>query len=220
MNRSNWGDHALNTVTAVVTVVALLAAARFGWGELYPKTGKPRQEQVDNWQRFVVGETRLGPSAARATIVVFSDFQCPFCAAFAKTWYAVSARYPSQLQLVFRHLPITELHPKAATAAHAAICSGRQSRFGEMHDALFANQDSIASWPIRRFRDLAGVPDSIAFHACLDDEAIAAVIAADQMAAKELDITGTPSMLINETLIRGNPDAAVVDSLVRRALGN
>ena len=71
-----------------------------------------------------------GPTAAR-TLIVYADFECPFCAALHQRLRAIEAR------VVFRHFPVRSSHPRAWPAACAAEAAGRQGRFWEMHDALF-----------------------------------------------------------------------------------
>jgi protein-disulfide isomerase len=71
-----------------------------------------------------------GPAAAR-TLIVYADFECPFCAALHQRLRAIEAR------IVFRHFPVRSSHPRAWPAACAAEAAGRQGRFWEMHDALF-----------------------------------------------------------------------------------
>jgi protein-disulfide isomerase len=83
----------------------------------------------------------MGDPAAQTVLVVFSDFACPYCRAFAReslpklqqTWLA-----DGKVQLVFRHLPLSRLHPTATRAATAAECAARHDRFWQMHDRLFA----------------------------------------------------------------------------------
>jgi protein-disulfide isomerase len=73
-----------------------------------------------------------GPAPAR-TLIVYADFECPFCAALHERLQAIEAR------IVFRHFPVRSSHPRAWPAACAAEAAGRQGRFWEMHDALFAD---------------------------------------------------------------------------------
>jgi protein-disulfide isomerase len=73
-----------------------------------------------------------GPSGAR-TLIVYADFECPFCAALHERLRELEAR------VVFRHFPVHSSHPRAWPAACAAEAAARQGQFWEMHDALFAD---------------------------------------------------------------------------------
>ena len=73
-----------------------------------------------------------GPGGGR-TLIVYADFECPFCAALHERLLAMPVR------IVFRHFPVRSSHPRAWPAACAAEAAARQGRFWEMHDALFAD---------------------------------------------------------------------------------
>jgi protein-disulfide isomerase len=74
-----------------------------------------------------------GPRGGR-TLIVYADFECPFCAALDIQLRALRAD-----RVVFRHFPVRSSHPRAWPAACAAEAAGLQGRFWEMHDALFAD---------------------------------------------------------------------------------
>lgn len=83
-----------------------------------------------------------GSPNARVVIAEFSDFQCPFCRRWNETTLGeVRKRLGDDLALAFLHFPITQIHPNAGNASLLAICAGKQGRFWEMHDLLFARQD-------------------------------------------------------------------------------
>jgi protein-disulfide isomerase len=73
-----------------------------------------------------------GPGGGR-TLIVYADFECPFCAALHGRLLTLEAR------IVFRHFPVRSSHPRAWPAACAAEAAARQGRFWEMHDSLFAD---------------------------------------------------------------------------------
>jgi protein-disulfide isomerase len=77
-----------------------------------------------------------GNPDASITILIFSDFQCPFCSRYANTLQQVLNQYPEDVKLVFKHFPLG-FHQYAQQAAQAAECAGTQGKFWEMHDALF-----------------------------------------------------------------------------------
>jgi protein-disulfide isomerase len=77
-----------------------------------------------------------GPEDAVA-VIVYGDFECPYCAALARNLDLV------RLRVAFRHFPVRSSHPRARAAACAAEAAGRQGRFWEMHDLLFADQGRL-----------------------------------------------------------------------------
>lgn len=78
-----------------------------------------------------------GSSKAKVTLVVFSDFQCPYCQRHETTLQQVLVAYGDKVRLVFYEFPLTSLHENAQKAAEAAECAADQDKFWEMHDKLF-----------------------------------------------------------------------------------
>jgi protein-disulfide isomerase len=85
----------------------------------------------------------LGRPDAPATLLEYGDFECPFCAMARPVLEEVVADNPDTIRLVFRHFPITSIHPHALQAAEAAEAAGAQGKFWEMHDRLFTHQSEF-----------------------------------------------------------------------------
>ena len=137
-----------------------------------------------------------GARAATIAIVEYADFQCPHCASFFReTLPAIDARYlkTGRVLLVFKHKPISTLHPDAVMAATSAECAGEQGQFWLMHDALFRNQQNL-SRPSLLQRATRLALDAQSFEACLDQESRR--VRDDIAEATALKITGTPTFLI------------------------
>ena len=91
-----------------------------------------------------------GPADARITIVEFSDFQCPYCAAAATKINDLMKQYPNDVKLVFKQFPL-DIHGQARLAAQASLAAHAQGKFWELHDRMFANfrrlnRESILLW--------------------------------------------------------------------------
>jgi protein-disulfide isomerase len=82
-----------------------------------------------------------GPTDADLLLVEYGDYQCPFCAEAHLVVKELQSDLRSSLLFVFRHFPLTEVHPFALPAAAAAEAAGFQTHFWTMHDRLFENQD-------------------------------------------------------------------------------
>ena len=98
-----------------------------------------------------------GPEDAPFTIIEYSDFQCPYCSQLAPIMERLNEEFPTQLRFVYRHFPLIgtpeqPFHDKAALATQAAEAAGRQGRFWEMHDLLFARQGEWSSLSIADFQ--------------------------------------------------------------------
>ncbi len=82
----------------------------------------------------------IGSKDAKVTIVEFSDFECPFCSRAFGTVKQIIDAYPNDVKIVYKHLPLSNIHPNAQKAAEASICAGDQGKFWEMHDKMFEAQ--------------------------------------------------------------------------------
>src|SRR5438876_684983 len=145
------------------------------------------------------GAAQLDPLVARSrgrlnapvTVYEMSDFQCPYCRAFALTTLPLLERdyvASGKVRFVFINLPLPSLHANATAAAEAAMCAARQSRFWPMHDLLFRHQDGWAKLADPRpmllaLGDSAGA-DHARLAACLRAHATAAEVQADAERAR------------------------------------
>ncbi len=145
----------------------------------------------------------LGNPNAPNTVIVFSDFQCPFCKNAAawlrgdpRAWESLNAR------LVFRHLPLSG-HSWALPAAAAAACAQRtsQSAFWLIHDQLFQQQRQITQANLRemveKFRVSLPAANQPRFKACVDGQQGLGLVYRDMQIAEDLGVRGTPTIVIN-----------------------
>jgi len=155
-----------------------------------------------------------GPAAAPVTMVEFSDFQCPFCARVNPTLKKLEEAYPGKLRIVFRDLPLLNIHKNAGHAAEAAQCAHDQGKFWDMHDRLFANQAKLAPTDLKEHAVALGL-DAAAFNQCLDSGKYTAEWRKDAEEANRLGLSGTPAFFINGRLLSGAQPyeafAAVID---------
>jgi protein-disulfide isomerase len=143
------------------------------------------------------GATLLGDQNARVAIIEYSDFQCPYCAAFARdTLPGLIERYikTGKVILAFRHLPLNQIHPFANKAAEAAECAGRQGKFWEMHDAMFENQQQLDERSLQRLADRVDL-EPVKFSTCLKGQA-ARRVEDDTASAVPLGVSGTPTFFL------------------------
>jgi formate-nitrite transporter family protein len=84
-----------------------------------------------------------GPDDAPVTLVEYGDFECPHCGRAYPIVESVRRQLGNRLRFVYRHFPLTEIHPHAHHAAEAAESAGAQGKFWEMHHALFEHQDAL-----------------------------------------------------------------------------
>lgn len=148
-----------------------------------------------------------GERGAPLELVMFSDFQCPYCLGAQSVLRRVRERLGERLLFGFRHLPIPERHPLATLAAQASEAAAAQGRFWEYHDALFQAQPKLSRETILEVaRDLGLDADRVARE--IDEELYAERIARDVASAEASGATGTPAFFVNGSRLFGAYDAA------------
>lgn len=167
-----------------------------------------RMVSGERWPALVGPEAPAkGAKQPLVTIVEYSDFECPFCGAFAQTLDELVAAYPDDVRIVFRQFPL-QMHPGAEPAARASIAAQEQGRFWAMHDRLFAERHASGS---DRLVELAGELglDEAKFRATLEAEATAQRVRDEQAKGREIGVRSTPNFFINGRRIEGalKPDA-------------
>lgn len=137
-----------------------------------------------------------GPSDGLIELVVFTDFECPYCARASRELHEIFRRYPDKIRLVHKNYPIKS-HQAAELAARAGFAAHRQGKFWEMHDALFSaigsplDEQRIEAMAIGLGLDVEQFREDIA------STAATAALTADRKLAKKLGVTGTPTILVN-----------------------
>lgn len=190
---------------AVVGVGLLLWAQNSGGAALTLETVQPVPVMGSGFQGYV-----LGSDSAPVTIIEYADFQCPACAQFAVlTGPDVKRRLvqAGRVRWIFRDFPLTNIHPNAVAAHHAAACAADQARFWEMHDMLFFRHGDWAteSRPQRKFAEYARALglDMAAYDACMADGRHLGRIAAMRQLGIEQGVGSTPTFIIGNRRTAG-----------------
>jgi protein-disulfide isomerase len=166
---------------------------------------------------FDVGKSAAkGPADAWVTIVVVSDFQCPFCGRVVPTLKNLEQKYGSDLRVVFKHNPLS-FHPRAMPAAMAAECAKEQGKFWEVHDKMFANQQALEDANLEAYAKESGV-DLAKWKNCMKDGTHRNEIAADLQTATTLGARGTPAFFINGRFLSGAQPQPRFEELVDEEL--
>ncbi len=148
----------------------------------------------------ISGAPVRGKADAPVTLVLFSDFECPWCGRLEPTLAQLLENNADKLRIVFKHLPLNNLHPYAESAALAAIAAQKQGKFWEMHDALFrTSQWTPAS--VGEAAKVAGL-DMARFNADVGSQETRERLAKDRMDAQQSEISATPSLFINGWQVR------------------
>jgi protein-disulfide isomerase len=148
-----------------------------------------------------------GVLTAPVKLIVYSDFECPYCAQYHDILVQAKKIYGAKIAIIYRQYPMVQLHTYAMTAALASECADEQGKFWPMYDALFLankenrlNADEIIN--IAKTLKL----DTKKFDSCLSTEKYRDKVVAQFEAGKTSGVTGTPTTFVNGELVIGaNP---------------
>jgi protein-disulfide isomerase len=160
----------------------------------------------------------LGPRDAKAKVVVFSDFQCPFSAQAAATLNVIRHNFGDKVYVVFRQFPLP-FHEHAQLAAEASLAAAEQGKFWQFHDKVFANPTAIARDNLEAYAAEVGL-DVARFKRALDKGLFRAAVDADFALGKKVNVEGTPTMFLNGKIVQHTEDApavvAAIDAELKR----
>ncbi|MGH7463883.1 MAG: DsbA family protein [Longimicrobiales bacterium] len=137
-----------------------------------------------------------GPDDAPVTLVEYGDFECPYCGRAHPIVHAIREQLGAELRFVFRHFPMTEVHPHAQHAAEAAEAAAEQGRFWEMHDALFSHQRQLDDDDLIRYGQEIGL-DTRRVQAELEAGAYTQRVRDDFRSGVRSGVNGTPTFFLN-----------------------
>jgi protein-disulfide isomerase len=142
-----------------------------------------------------------GPENGAITIVEFSDYQCPYCAKSEPLVASFLEAYPNDTRVVFKHFPLTSIHPQAMPAALAAAAAQKQGKFWEMHQLLFANQRNLGAAELTENARKIGL-DVARFEADMKSPEVSAAVQEDVKLAQSVGVRGTPTIFVNGKLLQ------------------
>jgi len=158
-----------------------------------------------------------GPKESIVTLVEYGDFECPYCGQAEPNVRELLSEH-GELRFVFRHLPLTDVHPHAQMAAEASEAADRQGKFWEMHDTLMDHQDALTFSDLVRYARELGL-DAEKFAADLRKHVGSARVAEDTDSADLATVSGTPTFFINGNRHYGAYDIGALREAVRTAKG-
>lgn len=199
LKQSRWAK-AKDAVSFITTIALLVAAGTVIWNGYFrsqPGPAAPGRPEIAIPEQpiSIFGVQTKGSLTAPVALVIFSDFECPFCARFAReTLPTIEKRFveTGQVLLTFRHLPL-QIHPLAVKIAAASECAGNQGQFWPFHDKVFAETTSLTE---PRLRELAAqLPLQLdAFAECSAESSPA--VERDRSLARELGVQSTPVIFV------------------------
>jgi protein-disulfide isomerase len=186
-------------------------------------------ETVDMSNVEMEGEPVLGQEDAPITMVVYEDFQCPFCKRFEEGAVPqIVSNYVDngQVKIVWKDRPLTQLHPWAKPAAEAMECVYRESgddTFWTLKDKIFSNQNQLstsnAQSKIKTWASEEGVSES-AIQSCIDKGDAMKEVEADSTEGQKIGASGTPTSFVNGQKLTGAQPFSRFETVIEEELNN
>jgi protein-disulfide isomerase len=166
--------------------------------EVYFK--KPKMDPV----KVDIGTAPIaGGKDAKVEVVLFSDFQCPFCARGAETLNKLKSKYGNKIKVAFKQFPLP-MHPQAGPTSEAALCVNEQStdKFWKFHDLAFKGQDKLDTAAVEGYAKSAGA-DVTKFKDCVAKGTYKEAVKADMAQGEKLGVRSTPTFFVNGQMVAG-----------------
>jgi protein-disulfide isomerase len=154
-----------------------------------------------------------GPKTAAVTLVEYGDYECPFCGAAHPVVQALGQAFANDLRIVFRHFPLTQIHPNAESAAETAEFAGAHGLFWPMHDALFEQQRWLSIPLLISLVRAFQLSDRELLHA-LQVGTFRPKVRNDFLGGVRSGVNGTPTFFINNKRHNGSYDYETLSSAI------
>jgi Na+/H+ antiporter NhaA len=216
-------DEAKLGILTSAIVSSLLAWAAFRVIALIPPSSRARQilRTATDFVDLAVDVDPLrdhirGPQDAPVTLLEYGDYECSYCGEAEHVIRELLHSFGDDLRYVWRHLPLTDVHPHAQLAAEAAEAAGTQGMFWEMHDTLLEHQDALRPFDLGEYAEQLGL-DVERFWDELRRHVHAPRIAEDVASADASGVSGTPTFFINSRRHHGPYDIETLTDAVSAA---
>jgi protein-disulfide isomerase len=178
-------------------------------GNFFDVNQNPFKKELDKLHTDL--QPSMGTPGAPVVVVLFSDFECPYCKEEAKALRSnLLSTYPKEVRLYFKDMPLEQIHPWALPAAIAGRCIFNQNpaAFWDYHDWIYEAQSDVTADNLKpkimefvKGREI----DPLQLERCMDTKATLPEIQKSIAEAKALGVAGTPTLFVNGRLLTGQP---------------
>ena len=215
--QAKLGVLAAAIVSPILAWIAFAMIARVPAAVRARQLGRTAEQLIDLAEDVDPARDHIrGAPDAPVTLVEYGDFECPYCGRAEPAIRELLSEWGDDLRYVFRHLPLSDVHPWAQLAAEAAEAAGAQGAFWEMYDVLLAHQGKLTPGSLREYARELGL-DGERLTEELRRRTHAARVGEDVASADASGVSGTPSFFINGRRHTGVYDVATLSAAVRAA---
>ncbi|MCE2929036.1 MAG: thioredoxin domain-containing protein [Candidatus Caenarcaniphilales bacterium] len=195
------------------TIVEVLT--KYRKEEIAKQEEQQLKELIANPYNITIGESPiLGKKDAKYTLVIFSDFECPYCRMANNTIDDLKKIYGENVSVVFKNFPLS-FHPNAKAAAYASLAAHKQNKFWQYHDALWLNQEDLNDATFIKIATELSL-DLDKFNKDRSSEEIAKAVEKDMQDAELFAIDGTPAFFINGIKVVGVQESSVFEKIINK----
>jgi len=145
-----------------------------------------------------------GEISAPVKIIVYDDFECPFCADYYDTLETAKKEFGNKLVIALRHFPLVNIHVYSMKAAEASECAAEQGKFWEMYHKLFENNKAGILSELQFKEDAKSLElDTAKFDQCLFQEKYKDKVNEQMLEARSFNVNGTPTTFVNGEIVVG-----------------
>lgn len=181
--------------------------------------GQPQEDPNAVYKVPVAGSPTQGPADAPVTVVMFADYQCPFCHRGWATLGQLVKAYPGKIRVVYKQYPLP-MHPQGKTSAQAANCVRKQkgdAAFWKYHDRLYGADDLSEASLLKHAQAVGADPGVV--KKCMAAGTHAALLKADLALGTQLGVDGTPAFFFNGKKVSGAQPIEALKKAYTDALG-
>ena len=206
-----------NIFTIILVICALIITFLVLRKEFYTDDQTFIISSVDNWEKLLPHDVKMGTNNPKVFLIVFFDYQCPFCNTMDAILDTIKLKYNNKIKIIRYHFPLN-IHPLAYHAAISAECANIQNSFDIYHKEIMKNQYKLNSINFAAIARKINIKDIGKFQKCIDNEETADIIAKDVQLAKDYKISGTPTLIINSKMISGVVDSKEIEKIINEFL--
>jgi protein-disulfide isomerase len=203
---------------------------RDSFDTLIDSYGLDRATGDDVWDWFAAGRAEhladpvgpddhiRGPADAPATVVVYGDYECPHTRGALNALKTLERRIGDRFRLVYRHFPLREIHPCAEPAAELAEAAADRGNFWEVHDHLFAHQDTLDPDHLTAYAAQFGIPAEGSARGHFEAGHLYATrVEDDVLGGRRSGVGETPTIYVNGRRHRGGYDETTLQRAIELA---
>ncbi len=214
-------------ISILLGSILIATSICFSAGKFPFSKGEKKVENQNTVQAIKINVRKDAPTMGngKVELIVFSDFQCPYCKKFTKeTFEKIKTNYvdTGKIKITFRHFPLPG-HINAQKSAEAGECANKQGQFWPYHDLLFKNGSGdgtgLAVSDLKKYAEELGL-NMTQFNSCLDSGTTSGIVSTDFKDGQSVGVNGTPVFIVNgEKLVGAQPYEAfkvVLDEALKK----